>query len=215
MPPEEVVEISKALEPAARHLMTAVTGSKTAAELDTWLAAMIGGWRIRTQLKVLAKTEERVKAAGLPAGSVPIKLLVPLLEAASLEDEDDEEMTDLWANMLASAATNVAAVPTTLPGLLKQLEPVEARALDTLVDDRGGAQGVTWAWRTTQLDAGLTQARFENLQRLGLLTVIGGDERPMFTSEGDIVLTGSPEIHVTALGVELVRACRGPVASTG
>jgi hypothetical protein len=64
---------------------------------------------------------------------VPLKTLLPLLEYASLEQEDD--LQEKWAALLANASASGPIL--VLPGfsdILKQLSPQEARLLDGIYD---------------------------------------------------------------------------------
>ena len=59
-------------------------------------------YRFGNQLKLLKKAGKMVEDAGFSPRAVPIKLLFPLLESASLEE--DENLHDMWAALLANAA---------------------------------------------------------------------------------------------------------------
>jgi len=56
-----------------------------------------------TLTKIAHRAIAKMKARQISPKRVPIKFLVPFLEKASLEDEDSE-LVELWANLLASAA---------------------------------------------------------------------------------------------------------------
>lgn len=53
---------------------------------------------------------EKLKSRKL-TGSVPTKILVPLLEKASLEEPSDSTMIDLWSNLLVSAGLETSVPP--------------------------------------------------------------------------------------------------------
>jgi hypothetical protein len=63
---------------------------------------------------------------------VPRKILVPALEKASLEDSEDQNMIDLWANLLASAAQAVTVQPRFV-GILEELAGTQAKCLERLL----------------------------------------------------------------------------------
>src|SRR5690242_15661976 len=57
-------------------------------------------YRYERQVKLLGKVEKIAKEAGFTAQAVPPKILFPLLEGASFED--DETLHDMWAALLAN-----------------------------------------------------------------------------------------------------------------
>src|SRR5579863_1360786 len=60
-------------------------------------------YRYERQLKCVEKAEKMATDAGFTPNAVPIKLLFPLLEGASLEE--DETLHDMWAALLANASS--------------------------------------------------------------------------------------------------------------
>ena len=87
-------------------------------------------YRYGRQLSMLSKAEKLAKDAGFTPKAVPIKLLFGLLEGASLEE--NEELHDKWAALLANAANPAATVPVrpSFMDTLKLLTPDAARLLD-------------------------------------------------------------------------------------
>src|SRR4051812_27790575 len=59
-------------------------------------------FRFEKQLKLLRKTLKILEEQRLQPKKVNMKVLLPLLDSAALEE--DEEMSDRWASLLASAA---------------------------------------------------------------------------------------------------------------
>jgi len=59
--------------------------------------------------------------------AVPIKTLFPLLEGASLDE--DENLHDMWAALLANAALDEKKVPPGFVAILKEMSPDEAMLL--------------------------------------------------------------------------------------
>lgn len=80
---------------------------------------------------------EFLNASGITPHAVSVKVLVPLLDGASLEDEENEEMIDRWAALLAHAAAGapVEMVLPSFPRILAELSPAEAVLLDSLYRD--------------------------------------------------------------------------------
>lgn len=85
-------------------------------------------YRYGRQLKLLEKAERMAQDAGFVPQAVPPKILFPLLEGASFEDNED--LHDMWAALLANAASpgqqNVRAA---FIGTLRQMSPDEALVL--------------------------------------------------------------------------------------
>lgn len=60
----------------------------------------IRSWRVQNQVNILIKAQKFVESKGINIRAIPLKILVPLLENGSLEEDDD--LQDLWAKMLAN-----------------------------------------------------------------------------------------------------------------
>ena len=76
-----------------------------------------------------------VEEGGFTPRAVPIKLLFPLLEGASVEE--DESFHDVWGAKLANAASpnNLARVRPGLIATLKQMDPQDAVLLKMFDDE--------------------------------------------------------------------------------
>lgn len=172
-------------------------------ELGGWGRDVIGFKRWKSQLRMLQKAEATVAAAGLAVHEVPFRVLAPILESGG--DEDIPEMQDLWANLLASAATRPDAVPVAYAQILRQLEPVEARALRFLVGPPGNGRPFRGHPGLLRHNVeGLTEANIDNLLRLEVarISVVTG------TFGGPP--PDSDTVRHTALGLALVEACQTP-----
>ena len=92
-------------------------------------------YRFGRQLECLKKAEKMAKDAGFTPKAVAIKILFPLLEGASLEE--DEDLHTMWAALLANASspTNGERVRPNFIPLLKQLHPFEVLILERLYED--------------------------------------------------------------------------------
>ena len=91
-------------------------------------------YRYERQIKCVEKAERMAKEAGFTPKAVPIKILFPLLEGASMEH--DETLHDMWAALLANAsADGPEIVRPSFISLLKEMAPQEAQLLNSI---RGG-----------------------------------------------------------------------------
>lgn len=99
-------------------------------EVAKQLADEIKVYRYGRSLKLLQKAEKMAQEAGFTPKAVPIKLLFPLLEGASLEE--DENLHDMWAALLANAASpdNAAKVRPGFIASLKEMSPNQSSLLD-------------------------------------------------------------------------------------
>jgi abortive infection alpha-like protein len=135
-----------ALDPAAEKFAEQITGSGRK-ELGAWFGDHVRLRRFKSQLKIIKQAQKMADEAGFDPQVVNLKLLVPLLESGSLEDEDDESMAERWAALLANAANPDAgaAVPPSFPDVLRQLGPTEAAILDLVFERWGDRPREEWA----------------------------------------------------------------------
>ena len=79
---------------------------------------------------MLKKAEKMATDAGFTPKAVPVKLLFPMLEGASLEE--NESLHDMWAALLANASSGgmKGKVRAGFISTLKQMEPDEAALLN-------------------------------------------------------------------------------------
>jgi hypothetical protein len=94
-------------------------------------------FRWKSAIKIMDKADKIKKERGFGDGAVPIKLLMPILEEGSKEQEDSE-IIDLWANLLAMSCSETNSFDFTCIEILKQLTPTEANIIqnaDILTED--------------------------------------------------------------------------------
>lgn len=90
--------------------------------------------RWERQMRYMQRAQEFLKLAGLnsPTRAVPLKLAIPLMQGASLEE--DNELQDRWAALLVNAAN--ASFPVEIrrsyAAILEQLTPLDAQVLDAI-----------------------------------------------------------------------------------
>jgi len=91
-------------------------------------------YRYRRRIRLFQRTREVLATAGIEPTQVPLKLLLPIIENASNEKEDN--LQDIWANLLANAATQDATnkVYPSFPAILKELTARDVKFLDALFE---------------------------------------------------------------------------------
>jgi hypothetical protein len=175
-------------------------------------------YRYERQLKCVEKAEEVAKDAGFTPKAVPPKILFPLLEGASFEENED--LHTMWAALLANAASPHSGEEPK-PGLisiLKQMSPDEAAFVNWIYDEHERRENWPDYLETDSLCdgfiiLGLTPGREE-------LRKIDTRSRQLFESCLDALQAAqlvrsvsSPELVLYGLtfrGREFVRACRPP-----
>ena len=90
-------------------------------------------YRAKNLVNTLRKTQRILHEAGLPANAVPTRLLFPIAEASSIED--NETLQDMWAGLLATASQQTDSVSPSFIETLKQLTPDDARHLEAIGQD--------------------------------------------------------------------------------
>jgi hypothetical protein len=78
--------------------------------------------------EIVRRAVERTRLEAAKPELIPLKILVPLLEKGSQEAADDDIMIDLWANLLASAASGKDVQPRFV-GIIGELNGAQARLL--------------------------------------------------------------------------------------
>jgi hypothetical protein len=124
------VGVEAALSPFV-HLIQQLAGP-AAEEIGLAFHDSIKAWRFKRQLRLLQKLKEYLDVAGITPKQIPIKLLVPALNYATLEE--DNTLQDRWAMLLANAADPKSEIEN-LPSfaeILKQLSFSDARFLEVL-----------------------------------------------------------------------------------
>jgi hypothetical protein len=175
-------------------------------------------FRFQRELALLHKADDNVKDAGFNPRAVNMRVLFPLLDAAALED--NENMKERWASLLASAANpnNPTELEASFIEILKQLAPTHANLLDVFYEqiERDKLPPEQWAERgyvLSDLREFLEQevpqfdVAIENLFRLNLvayptakLGIANGQEVRIRVTSGNILCA-------TSLGHAFTSAC--------
>jgi hypothetical protein len=99
-------------------------------EFGAILADKVRVYRAKNLISTVRKTERILREAGLPANAVPTRLLLPIMEASSVENT--EALQQMWAGLLATASQQTDSVSPSFIETLKQLTPDEARHLELI-----------------------------------------------------------------------------------
>jgi len=90
--------------------------------------------RWERQVRLMRRSEEVLRNLGIngPTRPVPMKIAIPLFQAASMEENDS--LQDRWVNLLVNAANKDSGVEVNRSyiEILSQITPLEAQILDTL-----------------------------------------------------------------------------------
>jgi hypothetical protein len=100
----------------------------TVEEVGLLFSDKIKYYRFKNQVNTLVKAKEYVQRKNMNIKSIPIKILVPLLENVSLEE--DENMQEKWGCMIGNLAdTDQNLQNQIFPYLLSQISNIEFKAL--------------------------------------------------------------------------------------
>jgi hypothetical protein len=172
-------------------------------------------WRLKAKVIIAEKAMKFLNDRGVKAQQVPIKFLSPIMDYGCLED--DGEMQDRWAALLASAADPNYKQPIlpSFPDILRQLSSKEAAILEKLYGAFIDLKNyyileqdvqefsnilIPIANNFDKLNRYELEIAIDNLERLALLTSI-----PMSST-----MLPPESFYLTRLGFAFVSACRSP-----
>lgn len=204
----------------------------------------IRAFRFRKQIELLNKTEALCKEKGVTISRIPLSSLYPLLETASVEE--DENMIERWAVLLANAVKGSKATYTkSFTTILQSLSSIHVKMLDILFN---AVHGETWklpAYESGEVICSLVDIEeseyMELVDDLVRLNVI--ERYPYATTEGPVIRALAPReteslsyspgpffrsdetdsIHIhryryvslTSLGYSFVKSCRKDAINDG
>jgi hypothetical protein len=186
-------------------------------EAGQWIAERIRFYRVSSAISTLTKARQQLQSAGLPVKSVDLKTFLPLIEFSSLEEDPD--MIERWAGLLASAATNTSSV-TSYVHILNQLTPRDARVLDSVLQTSEPAMSVENTQYYAVSTAFLTEATqtpidqmliiLGNLVRLGLVQRMSKHSPALVWGNPPLGALKEDMVGLTPLGRGFLEACVGP-----
>lgn len=123
--------IEKGLELAKDFLGRLI--NPAAEEVGLLISDNIKYYRFKNQVRILLKAKEYVEKKNISIKEIPIKILVPLLENASLEDNDT--LQNKWANLLVNMIDSENNLQNQIfPYILSQISIEEYEGLKELID---------------------------------------------------------------------------------
>ena len=167
-------------------------------------------FRLRRHIRLLQKAKEILDREGVEPRRVPLKLLAPILDNATLEEDDS--LQDMWAALLANNAMG-NGLETIFGEILRQLSPADAyllrncfhEVMSSPMNRESGRFVILESlqqWiddlRKERVDIPLSDLSAENLKRLGLISFDG-----VFVNG----LGGEPRL--TEIGLQFMYACDG------
>jgi len=171
-------------------------------------------WRWQNQVNIVKKVKEKIEQSDLPKKQITLKVLVPILEHSSLEEDSD--LQDKWANMLANAISGNKEISPNYVAILSELSSVEVGLLDKLHDEASkiidydkrkdlqfGRENIC---KILGIEVPSADLIIENLIRLGLCQSPAGSG----ISVGDykFALRTTAIFEMTSLGYEFVSSCK-------
>ena len=169
--------------------------------------------RWERQIRMMKRADEFMKEQGLemPSRPVPMKVAIPLFQAAFLEEDND--LQDMWGRLLVNAgdAESGADVTRAFVDILESFGLLDAQVLQAIYDAPTdvcpGGVVITTCLPSAYLDPGdvrepglpsePVQLALWNLRRLGCI-----DSADTWNS-----IVGIDRVKITALGKALIRAC--------
>lgn len=100
-----------------------------------YIGDRIADARRTAALRSAKKAKEMLGREGITSGDVPPKIMLPWLEGASLELDDDDVLQTAWAGLLARAVKSSDAVVISYIEVLKKIGADEAELLDFFAGD--------------------------------------------------------------------------------
>jgi hypothetical protein len=130
------------------------------------IADPINERRHNNLLKIAARAKQRLKEAGISPQAVPLSIIHPALEAASLEE--DGELQDVWANLLANAADvrQVERISPSFSVILRELTSRQVKFLDVLYSFADGQTQQSKFFQSPELDIQSASFNYRTMRTL-------------------------------------------------
>jgi hypothetical protein len=127
----KVIKTMNPITDGAEKFLSKLFGAALS-EAGEMLADQIKYYRLKNQAKIFLKAKELLEKKGITPNQINIKLLFPLMEYTSFEEEEDVQ--DIWSNVIANISSYETEQIFNLKclGILKEITPNEIKLLDLL-----------------------------------------------------------------------------------
>lgn len=130
----DLIGLGKALEPFTQGsvgLLRRLFG-EAASEIGEVFADKVRAYRRNNLAKILENVGGKIGDREFEA--LPLRFSIPFSEKASLVEDD--ELAEMWANLLHNAAVGFAPEHISFINILARLSPAEAKLLDRLIPEK-------------------------------------------------------------------------------
>lgn len=179
-------------------------------------------WRTKNVVAVATAATEMLSNAGVKPLPVPGRILMPLLEHASFEE--DSSLRGKWSALLANSASKDSQILPAFIEILRQLTPVQAKMLDWINQTVGindiTSDEICMGFGLESDEYTLLASDLHRLQLIDGRRVIHAPEKKQFLggSAKPHRITGQSSsslyytISLTVLGSAFIAACTQPRA---
>jgi hypothetical protein len=117
-----------------KDIATALSGALAPLTDDptSFVGGSIRAQRTRQVIRRAENARALIAAAGLTITGAPLKFIVPWAEAASIEDESDEDLNGMWERLLANASVSFEHRYLSYIEVLRGMSAPEAHLLNEL-----------------------------------------------------------------------------------
>lgn len=230
---DEITEAAKAVQETAKTARSGIEATQalgrfvsriTTEPLETVMGILndkLQFVRWERKLRLAERGREILDQRGIqgPLRPIPYKLALPIIENASLEDND--ELQDLWANLLASAVDPQFEGPirTAYVDIIKQLEVVDVHILNEAYESyknwlEGMLRKETVPSNRYYLPSGNSIKKDVIIERLAISPYVyenSIDNLVRVRCLG-LYLAYNGTLFITSLGVSFVEACTRPTS---
>lgn len=172
----------------------------TLEETGLLLGDKIRIFRLKNQIKMLAKAQEICNQNNIPLKQLSVKTLVPLLEYSSLED--NETLQEKWSNLLVNLIDKKENYESSIfPFILNQLSSNELLIIEKIYNYKNENSHIIDYY---SIDSSFTNIERINLIRLGLIEM--GITSKTNKNKATLVLSGK-QFGLSDLGKMFIESC--------
>jgi hypothetical protein len=155
--------------------------------------------RAGIQILFFEKFRKKCEQAHINLKHVSLPFLFDVVQRGTIEEDGD--LQELWANLLANAADSreQVAVRTMFPDILRQISSEEARYLNDMLDLMEGETKPYLDWIS-----------YDNLRRLRLIDADSNAMNDVIRHPRQYQKLTPDAFWLTSLGEAFVKACRAP-----